>query len=71
MDISVYLLHRYFSKIFSRFETFLQSNSVATSKFLILIHLLFSAIRLIFLYTGIYSELLVFLMERTNFESKP
>ena len=79
MDISEYLLRRYVSKIFSRFESFLQSNSVATSKLLILLHLVFSTIRLIsslnffisrFLLTGLNSELLVLLMERTNFGSK-
>ena len=74
MDISECLLRRYILKIFSRSETLLQSSSVATSKLLILHHLVFSTKRLIlalnFLYTGIYSALLVLLMERTSFESK-
>ena len=74
MDISECLLRRYILKIFSRSETFLQSSVVATSKLLILHHLIFSTNRLIlalnFLYTGIYSALLVLLMERTSFESK-
>ena len=74
MDISECLLRRYVSKIFSRSETFLQSNSKATSKVLILHHLVFSTNRLIlafnFLYTGNYSALLVLLMERTSFENK-
>ena len=79
MDISEYLRRRYVSKIFSRFESFLQSNSVATSKLLILLHLVSSTIRLIyrlnlyiiyFLLTGLNSDLLVFLMKRTNFDSK-
>ena len=51
-----------FKDFFLDLKLFLQSNSVATSKFLILLHLVF---------TGIYSALLVLLMERTNFESKP
>ena len=55
MDISEYLLRRYVSKIFSRFESFLQSNSVATSKLLILLHLVFSTIRLIF-YTQVFIQ---------------
>ena len=72
MDISEYLLHRYASKIFSRFENFLQNNLVVTSKHFILLHLVFSTIRLssglnfyiiYFLLTGLNSELLVFLME--------
>ena len=55
VDISECLLRRYVSKIFSRFETFLQSNSVATSKLLILLHLVFSTIRLIF-YTQVFIQ---------------
>ena len=74
MDIPEWLLRRYILKIFSRSETFLQSSVVATSKLLILHHLVFSTNRLIlalnFLYTGIYSALLIHLMERTSFESK-
>ena len=42
-------------KFFSRFETFLQSNAVATSKLLILLHLVFSTIRLIF-YTQVFVQ---------------
>ena len=45
----------YVSKIFCRFETFLQSYSVATSKLLNLIYLLFSTVRLIFTLFIFYS----------------
>ena len=55
MDISEYLLRSYVSKTFSRFESFLQSNSVATSKLLILLHLVSSTIRLIF-YTQVFIQ---------------
>ena len=76
MDISEYLLPRYVSKIFSRFETFLQSNSVATSKLLILLQLAliinnsFNFYIIHFSLTGLNSELLAFLVERTNFDRK-
>ena len=76
MDISEYLLCRYVSTIFSRFETILQSNSVATSKLLILLQLVsiinysFHLYIIHFLLTGLNSELLVFLIVRTNFDRK-
>ena len=62
--------------MFQRFETFLQSSSVATSKLLILLQLVliinysFNFYIINFLLTVLNSELLVFVMERTNFDCK-
>ena len=60
MNISQYLLCWYVSKIFSRFETFLQSDSVATSKCLLLLHSVFSILNLVFLLVWFFTHRYLF-----------